>query len=241
MPHPTQIHTLRIGLTNCYLVRQQGTLLIDTGEPNRLAAFQRKLETLDVDPTDIDLILLTHGHSDHVGCTADIAHLTGAPVAIHQADAPYLAEGKQLPATPVGLWARFLGLLFKFAGSYFHFDPYQPDILLGDKEHLLGDYGINGRIIHTPGHTPGSVSLLLALDPAKPDKVLFVGDLAMNGFPNLSRHPDLAIVIDNRQQLLNSWRRLFNMPISMVYPAHGRPFLMQELHQRVEAELMLQA
>jgi glyoxylase-like metal-dependent hydrolase (beta-lactamase superfamily II) len=74
-----------------------------------------------------------------------------------------------------------------------------------------------GEVIHTPGHSPGSVSLLLASGDC------FVGDLAMNGLP-LRRGPGLPVFADDLERVRRSWRMLLDRGARTVYPAHGRPF-----------------
>ena len=91
------------------------------------------------------------------------------------------------------------------------------DVVLGDGELFLGDYGIPGKIIYTPGHSMGSVSVLLETGDA------FVGDLAMNAFP-LRLSPGLPIFAEDVQKVKESWRRLLDEGAKTVYPAHGKPF-----------------
>ena len=76
---------------------------------------------------------------------------------------------------------------------------------------------VPGKIIHTPGHSPGSVSVLLERGDA------FVGDLAMNTLPMRFR-PDLPLFGDRMEMIKNSWRLLLNQGAKMVYPAHGNAF-----------------
>lgn len=87
----------------------------------------------------------------------------------------------------------------------------------GDDELSLADYGVPGRIIYTPGHSMGSVSVLLETGDA------FVGDLAMNEFP-LRLSPGLPIFAEDMQKVNESWRQLLDEGVKMVYPAHGKPF-----------------
>ena len=60
-----EIHRLILGACNCYLIKEQGLILVDTGSPNRGYKFQKELIKLSIEPEDISLILLTHGHQDH--------------------------------------------------------------------------------------------------------------------------------------------------------------------------------
>ena len=91
------------------------------------------------------------------------------------------------------------------------------DLRIDDAGLDLREYGIPGRAHHTPGHSPGSVSVLLDSGEA------FVGDLAMNKFP-LRRSAGLPIFADDTVQVIDSWRLLLRNGATTVYPAHGKPF-----------------
>jgi glyoxylase-like metal-dependent hydrolase (beta-lactamase superfamily II) len=81
----------------------------------------------------------------------------------------------------------------------------------------LSEYGIPGRVIYTPGHSSGSISVLLESGDT------FVGDLAMNKFP-LRFTPGLPIFAEDEAKVKESWNLLLNLGARMIYPAHGKPF-----------------
>ena len=97
------------------------------------------------------------------------------------------------------------------------FPPAHVDVVLGDDGLSLADYGITGRILYTPGHSMGSVSVLLETGDA------FVGDLAMNEFP-LRLSPGLPIFAEDMQKVKESWKKLLDEGARIIYPAHGKPF-----------------
>ena len=90
------------------------------------------------------------------------------------------------------------------------------DVVIED-DYDLSQYGIPGKIIHTPGHSPGSLSVLLDTGEA------FVGDLAMNMAP-LRFTPGLPIFGDDIGSIKHSWGKLLERGVKTVYPAHGKPF-----------------
>jgi len=79
-----EIHRISLGLTNCYLIRDGGTILVDGGQPGKSQKFLKTLSRLSIEPQEVFLILLTHCHWDHIGSAAEIKTLTGAKVAIHR-------------------------------------------------------------------------------------------------------------------------------------------------------------
>ena len=69
---PIQIHSLRFGINRCYIIQDNGIIMIDGGPPKKLKAFQKLIKQLDINPSEIRLLVLTHGDFDHV---------TGSPMA----------------------------------------------------------------------------------------------------------------------------------------------------------------
>ncbi|MEA3435975.1 MAG: MBL fold metallo-hydrolase, partial [Thermodesulfobacteriota bacterium] len=98
-----------------------------------------------------------------------------------------------------------------------HFPAAKVDIILRDEDFSLTGFGIPGKIIYTPGHSPGSVSVLLETGDA------FVGDLAMNSFP-LRLSPGLPLFADDIQEVKDSLKLLLDKGATKIYPAHGKPF-----------------
>jgi glyoxylase-like metal-dependent hydrolase (beta-lactamase superfamily II) len=98
------------------------------------------------------------------------------------------------------------------------------DLVLEDKEFSLESYGIHGNILYTPGHSLGSMSLLLETGEA------FVGDLAMSGFPKLVGK-GMSIFAEDIDAVKKSWRLLLSRGAKWIYPAHGKPFRAEDLER----------
>lgn len=221
---PIQIHNIIIKLTSVYLIENEnGLVLVDTGPPGSERKILKKMRTLGRD--DLRLIFITHSHYDHYGCTAALRRITGAPVAIHTADAQAMGEGK----TPI-LLARGRGKLTLALLPLFErmarTEPTPPDVLLKDGDDL-STYGLDARALHTPGHTPGSSSLLVE------GKLAFVGDLiSTNGRPHFQR-----LYATDWSQLSASLLRLGTLKPEKIYPGHGyTPLSGQELQKMLKKE-----
>jgi hydroxyacylglutathione hydrolase len=214
----TCIDSVRVGVTNIYVLQDRGTVLIDPAGPARSPTVPRKVMELLGAPPRLDLMVVTHAHFDHVGASVSLHQATGAPLAVHREDAAWLKEGKVVWPKGVTTW----GKVFRTVGGplmipFLRVPAIAPDLLVGDEGLDLEPYGVEGRIVYTPGHSPGSLSVVL------PSGEAFVGDLAMNG-PPMCLHPSFGVFAHQPELVMASWRRLLAMGVRTVYPAHGRPF-----------------
>jgi hydroxyacylglutathione hydrolase len=223
-----RIESIGLGITQCYLLRGEGTILVDAGSSGQTARFRAALQRLGVAPDQIRLIVLTHAHGDHAGSAKAISALTGAPIAVHAAEHAWLEQGRSpLPPGVTG-WGRALVRLMALAGDPMRYAPADAGVVITDAGLSLAGYGIPGSVVHTPGHTRGSVSVVLDSGEA------MVGDLAMAGLP-LRLSPGLPVLAEDWAQVRESWRMLLARGVTTIYPAHGKPFpadvIRQALHR----------
>jgi hydroxyacylglutathione hydrolase len=178
---------------NCWIVGTSDTgkgMVIDPG-----GNAEGILKAIDDMGLDIQIIVLTHGHSDHIAALFDIRHSTGAVVAIHSEDADFL-EGR-------GAFSSMFGISYK--------TPEPPDRRLHEGD-IIEIGKVRFSVVHTPGHTPGSICLLT-------DKKLFTGDTLFYRGIGTTLMPD-----SSRPQLISSIQsRLMSLPDdTVIYPGHGR-------------------
>jgi len=212
-----KIHVKLFGTTRGYLIEGQGNILIDTGLAGSEKAILRWLHTISVRPDEIRLIVLTHGHVDHAGSAFALKQATGAAVAVHHLDRSWVENGIVAWPTPATTWGRVARLILSPVKPLLRFTGVPVDVVVGDEGLSLAVYGVSGRVVHTPGHTLGSISVLLETGDA------FVGSLAHNGLP-LRLRPGLPIFADDVPGLRQSWRTLLDLGAHTIYLAHGRPF-----------------
>ena len=178
-----QIHTLTLGLyqTNCYIVHKEGSkscIVIDPGYAADTILNRTALLGLE-----IEAILLTHGHFDHVGAVRQIAADTDCKVFLHEKEL-------SLPAAMTD-------------GPLYYTDLYSA-------EGTLSIAGLAIKVLHTPGHTPGSVCLLMD-DAIFSGDTLFAGSMGRCDFPGSN-------IFDMRKSL----KKLRNLPGNYrVFPGHA--------------------
>jgi len=177
--------------SNCYLVGDEDTkegMIIDPGDDG--SSIMKQVKALGL---SIKIIVLTHSHIDHVGGLADVKKATGAVIAIHENEAPFLLKQPRLmefmPPTP----------------------PSPPaDRLLKDGD-MIKVGKLKFKVLHTPGHTSGGICLL-------GDGVVFTGDTLFNFSIGRADFPGS----DYDQEMQSIRSKLMTLPDeTRVYPGHG--------------------
>jgi len=213
-----KIFNIESGINTCYIIKEKGTIMIDGGPPKMRETFLKKMTDYLIDPKEIQLIVLTHGDFDHVGSAKEIKEITGAKIAIHEKDRMNLEQRQFNWTKGVTTWGKISrSMLMPLIRNKMTFPSTKADIILDDSDVLLNEYGISGRILYTPGHTLGSISVLL--DSGE----VFAGCLAHNRLP-FTFHPALPIYAENLNLIKESWRKLIDAGAKMVFPGHGKPF-----------------
>jgi glyoxylase-like metal-dependent hydrolase (beta-lactamase superfamily II) len=187
---------LAVGLleVNCYILGDEETkeaVVIDPGGDEA-----EILEVLKYHGLQLKTIIDTHGHFDHVDANQPLKDATGAPIAIHALDADMLAK----PSAE----AMF------FTGNRLRLS--QADVLLKEGDVLsFGKYRM--KVLHTPGHTPGGISLVM-----EGDTLVYVGDLLFQGSIGRTDFPGGSF-----EDLINAVRtKIFPLGDNYtVFPGHG--------------------
>lgn len=227
------IKTIRLGIANTYLVEAgNGFVLVDCGVRNKEKRLAGSLGRLGVGLDRIRLIVITHTHYDHAGSLAAVKKMCGCPVAVHELEYDTLAQGR--PSLPpgtnlIGRAVSRLGRMLEGA-SFMSYTPVEAEIKVKG-EFPLDEFGLAGRLVHTPGHTIGSMSLVLDTGEA------MIGDAAFNFLPlGLgSIRPPFA---EDLPRVYDTWANLLEAGALRFYPGHGQPFpaerMQQEYKRRVQ-------
>jgi hydroxyacylglutathione hydrolase len=213
------------GRSNVFLLTSgSARILVDTGRKNRWPDLQDRLARAGVDR--LNALVLTHTHFDHAENARRLRDAYGATVIVHESESGFLERGDApLPTgsvLPTRIFFRGLRAALQHRVRY---DGCPADVAAGDRCDLAS-LGVNGYVLHTPGHCRGAMSVVLD------DEIALVGDTMVNAGP-WSVFPPFA---DDVGQLLDSWRRLLETGCRIFLPGHGtaigRPLLEQRYEER---------
>ncbi len=174
-----KIHEMKYSCTNTYLIEgSHGSILFDTGLEGSFRSFCSCMGDMKIPVQDIDYILISHYHPDHMGIAKEIISY-----------GPTLLVADVQDARSVGCEPEKIRML-----------------KTADSRDFLKSLGIDGQIIHTPGHSDDSISL--CLDTGE----IFVGDL--NPLYELELHSGTLIE--------DSWKKIFSLSPKRVYYGHAK-------------------
>jgi len=193
-----------------FIKTNNGYILVDSGIPGQEKRIGDAFSKLGINPRSVTHIILTHGHLDHIGCLAYDRELTGAKVICHRSIADKLTAGEYEEAVPrSAFWKICNGPVSWLLQSRLR--PVTPDVLF-DEVLSLAEFGVRGKIIHTPGHSPGSCSIILENGEA------LIGDLVReNRFGKI----DTGLFFDNLEQILESLEIVASYNPAIIFLSHG--------------------
>ena len=221
-----QIPILPMGMINAFLVLgPNGNVLVDAGLKGTEEKFAKVLRTHGLDFSDIDAVVITHAHADHAGSADRLRELTKAPLIAHEADLPYYRQEQQMTLCPTGPVGR---LMKRFGIGAEGYPAFTPDILLSGSDSFdLSEFGLNGAVFCTPGHTKGSISVTLA------DRQVLAGDLVSSGillggvaFNGRVKPPPFE---DDRDAVVQSLTGLVDQGFDTFFLGHGGPLTSREV------------
>ncbi len=216
------IHRLGTDSTvNAYLIAEAGEVtIVDAAMPGFYDEIPRELAAMGRSIGDVRALVLTHGHSDHLGFAERLRTEHEVPVWVEDADAA-LARGEGKAGGPTGKFrlAPLLGFLWLGLRNGGLRRPVVHEVAIyGDGATL--DVPGTPVVTVVPGHTPGSAALMFGSVGA-----LFVGDaLATYAVTTGVRRPQIAPFTADRRRALDSLRRLEKLPARLVLPGHGEPW-----------------
>jgi glyoxylase-like metal-dependent hydrolase (beta-lactamase superfamily II) len=191
--------------SNVYMaVFGKNLVVVDTGTSGNAKKTVEYIQKIGRQPADVTAIVLTHFHMDHMSSAKELKQfLPNAKVSVHEADANYVEAAKPMPKSK--------NLLFRAVSSFIKPAPVSVDQKLKDNDKIE-----SLTVIHTPGHTPGSIALL---DETR--KVLFAGDTLRFDGKTVSGAPEQYIL--DPKATRESIGKLALLDFDVMLPGHGEP------------------
>lgn len=206
---------------HCYLFEwQQGLTLIDTGYPTDIHTILDALVAKGFALHSVRRIIITHGDIDHAGAAAKLKRATGAPVGCHSVEKVLLEHPtKRIPAA---IWLRPVWPLLRVLPK-FSVLPVTPDELYVDGQTLPEGF----IVVHTPGHTPGHISLL-----HRQKRLLIAGDALNNRGGQLQLPPALFTPdMTNAQRSVWKLAKKYGDDFDVAVFGHGEPIVQNASHR----------
>ncbi|MGB8853545.1 MAG: MBL fold metallo-hydrolase [Pirellulales bacterium] len=209
------VYPLRLRYSNAYLVIGERPILIDTGSRGDAAAIVAGCAKAGVGIRDLAVILHTHVHSDHFGNTADLAVEACCPVAYHPGDRRLAKQAHNGLLRGVGLRGRILARMLSDL-------PFRQRVADLDAEGglRLDSFGVAAVVLHTPGHTPGSISVVFDSGDA------IIGDVIMGGYAGGAirpKRPNFHYFADDLPVAMASLDRILAATSGRLFVGHGGP------------------
>lgn len=198
---------------NIYLLKNKDSyVLVDTGLKSKRALIQKKLEEYGCKKGMLKCILLTHGDFDHCGNAKYLSEKYDCPIIIHKDDSVVLEKGNMFINRKKE--NRFVSYLVKL---FMGIEPFSPDCYIEDMQQL-NEYDMDAFVIHTPGHSPGSITIITS------EKDCICGDL----FENFKK-PQINTMIDDETEIKKSVKKVLQYNVQTIYPGHGDVFNVNDI------------
>lgn len=221
----TKLHVIPLGMVNVYLLEGQKNILVDTGVKKSEEKIFEGIKALGISPDAIDAILLTHGHADHIGSVSAIVAKTGAKVIMSEIEYKTLTEEIPEEVVPLNFLSKFIFAVSNIAGKK-HVPPdFKPDILFKGY-YYLNEFGIDGKAVPTPGHTKGSVTVLLN------DGSAIIGDNLMALISK--KKPSKPMLAYDINLVKKNIKNLFKLGAKRFYISHGGEYSKKTIEEALE-------
>lgn len=207
------------GFTNVFVIAEETLTVIDTGVRGNEKRILKAIGELGRLPSEIENILITHHHVDHVGAASRLSQLSGAKVCAHKDEVPYINGELQpllffhLSDLGICFWP-LANMIWPFLTGRAKAGAAGVDVPLEDGQVLPPLGGL--KVIHIPGHTPGTECFY---SPQR--RLLFAGCAVQNWFGRLSL-PHFSWDVDKTGE---SVRKLAKLDFEIMCIAHGPPIL----------------
>lgn len=217
---------------------RNGYLQIDTGYERDYPTYRRRLKAAGIDLAEIKYLFLTHHHDDHAGFLNALTRDTSLTIIANRRAKDLLLLGKNDKTHGGGWVSPAIRLLAEMKVRLdpnwtLAFPPFvlrKQDILIEDDDcQILKELGINGDILYTPGHCIDHQVLVLHGKNAE-SCIAFCGDAAASMLLFAGSHY-CPVFMTDMEAAYQSWQKMMNAGVQVIYPTHGRPFPVRRLRE----------
>jgi glyoxylase-like metal-dependent hydrolase (beta-lactamase superfamily II) len=211
-----RIHRIFGIIAYSYLIETPDALfLVDGGVVGTGRRILQRIAEIGRRPQDLRFAVLTHAHLDHFGGLAEVQEASGCAIICHPSHAETVREGIGVASPGVNAFGKLYKRLADAVLPLLRL-PKLRRVFPAEDGARLHEYGLDGRILHTPGHSAGDLTLVLDGGQA------FVGDLVQGRRLPRVTPPEFSIMATDEHAMLASWRVLLDSGARVIYPGHGR-------------------
>lgn len=203
-------------LKACVIISENRGYIVDTGSSNMRRRIMAQVDQMKKSGLNFEAIVLTHSHADHAANVNHLKKTFKIPVFAHSIESDFIERGQSAPIIGTTTLTRGISKIMSRLPMMVNYPPCDVDFKLNQSETEIGR-GI--RVIHTAGHTGGSLSVCIDKE------VALVGD-ALFGTSKTSIMPAF---IQDKQAVFESWKRLSDMNCRIYVPSHGRIIMKEEI------------
>lgn len=210
-----EIHRIPGLMAYAYLIETADALfLVDGGMAGTGRKILKRIAEIGRKPQELLFAVVTHAHADHFGGLEEVQEATGCAIICHPEHEDTVRSGGNLVSPGLNIWAKIYERIAHFALPKMRL-PRLKRVLTVEDGTDLHALGLPGRVLHTPGHSHGDITLVLD------DGSAFVGDLVQGRrIPNVTP-PEFSIMAVDEPAMISSWRKLIESGAKRIYPGHG--------------------
>jgi hydroxyacylglutathione hydrolase len=218
-----RIHRIFGLMAYSYLIETSGALfLVDGGMAGTGHKILERIAQIGRKPEHLLFALVTHAHADHFGGLAEVQEASGCAIICHPSHAETIRTGRGIVSPGLNAIARIYERIAGYVLPKLKLPKLRRVITAEDGDELHG-FGLPGRVLHTPGHSSGDLTLVLD------DGSAFVGDLVQGRRISKLTPPEFSIMAVDEPAMFASWRVLLESGAKVVYPGHGQVVTVEEI------------
>jgi hydroxyacylglutathione hydrolase len=220
---PLKIHRIAGGMAYSYLLETPAALfLVDGGMRGTGRRILRRIAQIGRKPEQLAFAIVTHGHPDHFGGLAEVQEASGCVIVCHPSHAETIRTGHGIVSPGLNAFGRIYERIARLTLPKLRLPKLRRVVSVADGARLHR-FGLPGRIMYTPGHSTGDLTLVLD------DGSAFVGDLVQGRRIPRVTPPEFSIMAVDVPDMFASWLRLLRSGAKVLYPGHGHVVTIEEM------------